>query len=100
MLGARQRHHRKPMRERRQMLLKFVRRTARRNEMHFVEIEPPVRGASDGQVPGMNRIERTAKERDAAWMVLRGGAMRVCLRRGCRQSASQEVTSDEFLTEW
>src|ERR1700723_1087898 len=77
MLRARQRYHRKSMRKRRQVLLQFMRRTARGNEMNLIKIESPVSGPSDSKMPVMNRVERSAKKRDAAWMMFRGGAMRL-----------------------
>ena len=80
MLGARQRNHRKAVRKGRQVLLQLVRRTAGGDEMNFVEIKSPVRRARNGKVAVMNRVERPAKNRDAARMVLCGGA--VSLRGG------------------
>ncbi len=55
--------------------------------MNFVEIESPVRGSCHGKMPGVNRIERASKQRDAAGMVFCGGALR--LRGG--QYASREL---------
>ena len=69
MLRASQRHHRKSMRKRRQVLLQFVRGTARGNEMNLIEIESPVSGSGHSQMPVVNRIKRSAKKRDAAWMM-------------------------------
>src|SRR5580704_3998735 len=77
VLRARQRHHRKSMRKRRQVLLQFMRRTAGGNEMNLIKIESPVGGPGDSEMPVMNRVERSAKKRDAAWMMFRGGAMRL-----------------------
>jgi hypothetical protein len=76
------------------MLLEFVRRTACRDEMDFVEVEAAIRGASDGEVAIVNWIERAPEQRDATRVVPGGGAMR--LRGG--QCASQEVTVANFLT--
>jgi hypothetical protein len=60
--------------------------------MDFVEIESPVRGPRYGKMPGVNRIERASKQRDAARMVFCGNALR--LRGG--QSASQELMTCIF----
>ena len=60
--------------------------------MNFVEIESPVRGACHGKMPGMNRIERASKQRDAARMMFCGNALR--LRGG--QYASQELMTCIF----
>ena len=76
------------------MLFELVRRPARRNEMNFVEIETAVGGAGNGKMAIVNRVERTAEQRDATRMMLCGGAMR--LRGG--QCASREVTVVNFLT--
>jgi hypothetical protein len=73
--------------KRRKVLLQFMRRPARGNEMEFVEIESPVRGPGHRQMPGVNWVERASKERDAARMMFRGGALRL---RG-RQCVSQEL---------
>jgi hypothetical protein len=62
--------------------------------MHFVEIEAAVGGASHGEVAIVNRVKGTAEERDAARVMLCGGAMR--LRGG--QCASQGVTVFNVLT--
>jgi hypothetical protein len=77
MLGAGQRNHGKSMREGSQVLLQFVRRPARRDEMEFVKIETAVGGAGDGKMAVVDGIERTAKERDAARMMFCGGAVRL-----------------------
>ena len=77
MLGTGKRHHRKSMRERRQVLLQFVRGTARGNEMNLIEVKLPVRGPCDGEMPVVNRIKRSAKQRDAAWVMFCGGARRL-----------------------
>jgi len=75
MLGAGERDHGEAMRKRRKVLLEFVRGTAGRNEMNFVEIEAAIGGASDGEVAIVDGIERAAKERDAARMMSCGGAV-------------------------
>jgi len=68
------------------MLFEFMRRTAGRNKMHLVKVESPVGGACYRQVAIVNGIEGSAKQRDAARMVMfRGSALRL---RG-RQYASQ-----------
>ena len=85
VLGARQRHHRKSMRKWSQVLLQLVRRPAGRHEMNLIEIESPVGGARHGEMAVVNRVERSAKQRDAARMMFCGGALR--LRGG--QYASQ-----------
>src|SRR5579872_2213596 len=77
MLRACQRYHRESMRKRRQVLLQFMRRTAGRNEMNLIKIESPVSGPGNSEMPVVDRIERSAKKRDAAWMMFRGGAMRL-----------------------
>jgi len=68
------------MREGSQVLLQLVRGTARRNEMYLIEIESPVSGSGYSQVPVVNGIKRSAKKRDAAWVMFCGGAMRRRLR--------------------
>jgi hypothetical protein len=62
----------------------FVRRTARGNEVNFVEVKAALRGARDCQVADMDRIKRAAKQRNPAdaW-VLGGNAG--ALRRGDTQ---------------
>ena len=77
MVHARERDHSEAVREGREVLLQFVRRTARRDEMNFVEIEAAVGGTRDGDVAIMDWIERTAKKRDTAGMVLSGCAVRL-----------------------
>src|SRR5580704_13736889 len=64
MLGAGERDHGKAVRERREVLLQLVRRSARCDEMQLVEIEAPVGGARDGEMPVVDGVERTAKNRD------------------------------------
>jgi hypothetical protein len=85
VLGRRQRHHRKPVRKRRQMLFQFMWRTARGNEMHFVEIESPVCCPGYSQVAGMNGVKRAAKYRNPSRLVF----CRRTLRLRSRQSASR-----------
>src|ERR1700751_2702337 len=87
MLRARQRHHRKPVRKRRQMLLQFVGWPARRNEVNLVEVKWPVCGSRHGQVPCMNEIKRAAKQCNSSWLVF--GRRAVRLR--CRQSPSRSI---------
>lgn len=89
MFRASQRDHGKSMRERREVLFQFVRRLARRNEMYFVEIKAPVRGARQAQMAAVDGIEGTAEKRDAAGMMFCGGSVRL---RG-RQCASQVVST-------
>ena len=66
------------------MLLQFVRRSAGGHEMNFVEIESAIGGARDREMAVVNGIERSAKKRNAAWMMFCGGALRV----RCGQYAS------------
>jgi hypothetical protein len=94
MFSARQRSHRKAVRERREVLLELVRRPARGDEMDFIEIEAAVGGARDGKMAVVNRIEGAAEQRDTARMMLCGGAMRL----RCRHCASPEVIVVDFLT--
>src|SRR6266446_4867701 len=86
VLGAGKRNHGKPVREGREVLLELVRRPAGGDEMDFVEIKTAVGSAGDRQVAVVNGIKGTAKERDAARMMLGGGTVR--LRYG--QCASQK----------
>src|ERR1700687_1127327 len=85
MFRRRQRHHRKPVRKRSQMLFQFMRRTACGNEMHFVKIESPVCRPGHSQVAGMDGVKRAAKNCNPSWMVFRRRT--VSLR--SRQSASR-----------
>jgi hypothetical protein len=80
------------MRKWRKVLLQFVRWPARRNEMDFVKIKSPVGGPRHGKVPRVNRIERASEKRDAARMMLCGGALG--LRGG--QYASRELMTCIF----
>jgi hypothetical protein len=81
MLGAGQRDHGETVREWRKVLLEFMRRTAGRDEMNFVEIEAAVGGARDSEMAVVDGIERAAKQGDAAGLMpccnaplrLRGG---------------------------
>ena len=61
----------------REVLLEFVRRSAGRNEVNFVEIETAICGARDGKVAVVYGIEGTAKDCDAAGMMSCGGAVRL-----------------------
>jgi hypothetical protein len=63
-----------------------VRRAARRDEVHLVEIEAPVRGSRHHQMACMNGVKGAAKKSDAPWMMLCRCAVR--LRR--RQTASRK----------
>jgi hypothetical protein len=94
VLGARQRSHRKAVRERREVLLELVRRPACWDEMDFIEIETAVGGAGHCKVAVMNRVKGAAEQRDATRLMLCGGAMRL----RCRQRASQEEPVVNFLT--
>src|SRR3954463_11764871 len=86
MLGTSQRDHSKTMWKRRQVLLQLVRWAARRYKVNLVEIEAAIRGSSDGEGAIVNRVERSAKQRDAARMEFCGGALRL----RCGQYASQD----------
>ena len=77
MLGASERDHRKAVRERREMLLQLVRRTARGDEVELVEIEASVGGARNGKMAVVDGIERTAENRNTARMMFCGGAVRL-----------------------
>jgi len=77
MAGAGERDHRIAINERRKSGLRFVRRPRRRDEINRVQMEAPLRRLRHSDVPGVNRIERAAKQRDRslmpAGMRLRGG---------------------------
>jgi len=77
MLGASERDHRKAVRKGSEVLLQFVRRPARGDEVEFVEIETPVGGAGDGKMAVVDGVEGTAENRDAARMMFCGGAVRL-----------------------
>jgi hypothetical protein len=94
VLGAGERSHGEPVRERRQVLFELVRRAARRNDMNLVKIEAPVGGAGHGEMAVVNRIEGTAEERNAARVMFGGGAMRL----RCGQCASRKESAINFLT--
>ena len=66
VLGAGERNHGEAVRERSEVLLELVRRTAGGNEMDFIEIKSAVGGPGDGEVAVVNRVERTAKKCDTA----------------------------------
>ena len=57
VLGAGQRNHCVAVRERREVLLQFVRWAAGGNEMDFVKIKTAVRRACDREMPVMDGIE-------------------------------------------
>src|SRR5258708_7904152 len=82
VLGACQRHHREAVRERRKVVA-FMWWTARWDEVDFVEVEPAVGGARDGQMAVVDWVERSAKQRNAARMVARGGARKLGGRQWC-----------------
>jgi hypothetical protein len=89
MLGACERHHGKAVRERREVLLEFMRRAAGRNEVDLIKIEAPVRCARNRQMASMNGVKGTAKKSDAPWMMLCRCAVR--LRR--RQTVPSDILS-------
>src|SRR5207248_9709968 len=66
MLGRGKRHHGIAVGKWREMLLQFVRRTAGRDEMNFIEIKAAIRGACNRQMSIVDGIERAAKQREAA----------------------------------
>src|SRR6266478_2823010 len=86
MLGASERDHGKAVRERGEMLLQFMRRPARGNEMQFVEIEASIGGAGNRKMAVVNGIEGSTKNRNPARMMFRGSAVRL----RCGQCCSQE----------
>ncbi len=61
--------------------------------MYFVEVKSPIRGSRHGKMPGMYRIERASKQRDAARMVFYG---RAALRLRGGQYPSQDVMTCIF----
>ena len=65
MAGAGQRNHPEAMLERRQVGRGFMRRVTHGNEIYLVEMKAPLRGACDGQVTQMDRIESAAEKSDA-----------------------------------
>jgi hypothetical protein len=75
MLSAGQRNHGEAVRKRREMLFEFVRRATGGNEVNFVKIKAAVGRAGDGQVPIVDGVERSAKNADAARVVLGCGAV-------------------------
>jgi len=77
MFGAGERDHGETVRKRREVLLEFVRRTAGRDEMNFVEVEAAIGGAGDSEMSVVDGVERAAKKRDAARMMFGGGAVRL-----------------------
>jgi len=85
VLAAGERNHGEAVRERSKVLLEFVRRTAGGNEMDFVEIKTAIGGAGHGEMAVVNRVERAAKECNAARMMFCGGAVRL----RCGQCASR-----------
>jgi hypothetical protein len=78
MIGARERHHRITVRERREGTQRFVRRARRRNEMNRVQMKSALRGVSDGDVAGVNRVKCATKKGDRAPMPM--SAMRMAGR--------------------
>ena len=77
MIHASEGNHCETVRERCEVLLQFVRRTAGGDEMDFIEIEPAVSSAGYGEMAIVNWVERAAKNRDAAGMMLCGSAVRL-----------------------
>ena len=77
MLRASQRNHGVTMRKWREVLLQFVRRTAGRDEMNFVEVETAVGSASDSEMAVVDWVEGAAKKRDTARVMFSGGAVRL-----------------------
>jgi len=93
MIRARERHHRKPVRKRSQVLFQFVGGPARRYEMNFVEIKTPVRRSCHRQMSRMNGIKRSAKQRNPS----RLDFCRCTLRLRCRQCASPMVSPNSLM---
>jgi hypothetical protein len=81
------------MREGGEVLLELMGRPTGGDEMDFIEIEAPVRGACHAEMATVNRIERAAEERNATRMMFCGGTVRL---RG-RQYASLDVSTEDFL---
>ena len=75
MVRTSERDHGEAVRERREMLLEFVRRAARRDEMDFVEVEAAVSSSRDGEMAVVDWVKGTAKQRDAAGMKFCGSAV-------------------------
>src|SRR5260370_23563643 len=62
MIRASERHHRVAVGIGRHSAAMLVRRTARGNEVNFVEEKEALRGARDCQVADVDRIKRAAKQ--------------------------------------
>ena len=77
MFAAGQRNHREAVRERRQVLFQFVRRTAGGNKIHLVKIKPAVCRARDAEMSVVDGVERAAEKRDAAGLRFGRGTMRL-----------------------
>jgi hypothetical protein len=81
------------------MLLQFMGRPAGRDEMHLIEIKAPVRGPRHDEMTAVNRIKRTAKERDAARMMFCGGAVRLRGgQRGSGEAKTELLASRSFFS--
>src|SRR5258706_7215743 len=87
MIRASERHHGVAVGVRRHSAAMFVRRTARGNEVNFVEVKAALRGARDCQVADMDRIKRAAKQCNPAYAWVHGGNAEA-LRRGGTQPGS------------
>jgi len=71
-----------------------VRRTARGNEMNFVQMKAALCGARHGQMADVNGIERAAEKRDGARSAVRPMPVRlnVSVRLTARQFLSPEAS--------
>jgi hypothetical protein len=94
MVRTGQRNHREAVRKWGQVLLQFMWRPARRDEMNLVEVKAPVGSARDCQVTRMDGIEGATENSNSPGMVFGRGA--VSLR--CGQCASVKGTRLDSLT--
>src|ERR1700723_1688533 len=68
LMGARQRDHGVAMQERSERGLGLVRRARGRHEINRVQMKTLLRGLRHGDMAGVDRVKRTAKERDRTAM--------------------------------
>ena len=71
VVGASKRDHRVAMQKGSERRFGFVRRTRRRHEIHTIKVKTLLRGFGHSDVASMNRIERSAEERNRARMRVR-----------------------------
>src|ERR1700677_3218358 len=83
LIGAGQRDHGVTMQERSERGLGFVRRARGRHKINRVQMKTLLRGLRHGDMPGVDRVKRAAKERDRTAM---RGAVR--FMRGVRTQLS------------